>query len=116
NVWRQCRVEIDYKNGITYLEHSEGQPKDQFDHVGLILRWSPRGYLIDGIAKNADPATLAAVHPGDLLLRVDELDTAGAPLARVVDALRGEPGEEHAIVIERAGKTEEIGVKVARVL
>lgn len=117
NVLREFRVEIDYAAGKVYLTRSEAQRLEHdMDLVGLTLHRELRGYAIDAVSSANDARVLAGVRPGDVLLRVDELEASGATLAQVVDALRGEPGQERKLQIEREGKTIEIVAPVVRIL
>ena len=54
------------------------------------------------------------VEPGDRLLKVDGLEVTGASMGRVVDALRGRPGDVRLLQLERRGKTFTVRATVTR--
>ena len=117
NVWRAFRVEIDYANGATYLEKTGPLEASDLDLVGLIVRAQNDGsYVIAGVAKPNGQAAADAIHAGDKLIKIDGLDVTGAALVKVIDALRGKPGEQRTLVVERGQKPLTINVPVVRVL
>jgi C-terminal processing protease CtpA/Prc len=117
NVWRALRVEIDYANGATYLEKSGATDAHDLDMVGAILRAQADGsYSVVGVAKQDGKEMTDAVRAGDRLIKVDQLDVKGAPLVNVIDALRGKPGQAHALTIEREQKQVIVNAPVVRVL
>jgi predicted aspartyl protease len=117
NVWRALRVEIDYANGATYLEKSGATDAHDLDMVGAILRAQADGsYSVVGVAKQDGKEMTDAVRAGDRLIKVDQLDVKGAPLVNVIDALRGKPGQAHALTIEREQKQMIVNAPVVRVL
>jgi len=56
------------------------------------------------------------VEPGDRLIQVDALETTGATMGTVVDALRGKPGDIRVLVLEREGKRFRVEARVERYL
>lgn len=117
NVWRAFRVEIDYANGATYLEKSGATDPHDLDVVGAILRAQADGsYTVVGVAKQNGKETTDAIRAGDKLIKVDQLEVAGLPLVRVIDALRGRPGQSRRLVIEREQKQITVSAPVVRVL
>ena len=47
------------------------------------------------------PASRAGLRPGDLIVAIEELETLGLPLKKVVEILRGEPGSTVSIAVAR---------------
>lgn len=113
NVLRGFRIEIDFPNGMTYWQAGPHPAPGDLDVVGLTLRpEASGGYTIAGVVtKDGKPAVMG-VQPGDRLLSVASLETFGAPMGAVVDALRGKPGAVRSLVIEREGKRFTIEAKV----
>jgi len=103
--------------GAVYFE--KGAEFDLFDMdlVGLTLRPESDGsYSVLGVSsKNGKPA-VEGVEPGDKLLQVGDLKTAGATMGPVVDALRGKPGDIRTLVLERSGTQFTVEAKVMRFL
>jgi hypothetical protein len=104
NVLKGFRLEVDYPKQMTYWEESAAVVPERFDIVGLTIRPEPDGgFTVAGVATKDGRRTVDGVEPGDALIRVDALETAGAPMGQVVEALRGKPGEKRTLVLERAG-------------
>jgi predicted aspartyl protease len=117
NVWRAFRVEIDYANGATYLEKTGPLDASDLDLVGVIVRGQTDGsYVVAGVAKQDGKATTDAIHAGDKLIKIDRLEVTGAALVHVIDALRGKPGEQHTLTVEREQKSLTVKTPVVRVL
>jgi predicted aspartyl protease len=116
NILRAFRVEIDYANGVVYLE-KKGSPDTATDIVGLTLTAAPDGtYTVAGVAKQNGIQVIETVRPGDKLLKIDGLVVNGANFSRVVDALRGKQGQKRALVLERDGKQIDVVASVTRIL
>ena len=62
----------------------------------------------------AGKPVVEGVQAGDKLIRVDELDVAGATMGEVANALRGEPGSVRVLVIERGGERFTVAARVSR--
>lgn len=105
NALRAFRVEIDYENSAVYFEKGEKIDPHDMDLVGLTLRLEDDGgYRIIGVARTDGRSEVEGVEPGDRLLQVEDLKTAGATMGAVVDALRGRPGDTRLLILERGGK------------
>jgi C-terminal processing protease CtpA/Prc len=75
------------------------------DLVGIALRQlADSSYQIIGIAKKDGNPILEGVESGDILVSVGDLITKGATMGKVVDALRGNPGDIRSLIIERKGR------------
>jgi hypothetical protein len=117
NVLKLFRVEIDYTSGITYFEQHAQPDQRDMDLVGLTLYPQRDGtYSIVAVSDRNDPHVLQSVQVGDILLQVDALKVTGLSLPQVVDALRGEPGHMHMLLLERDGTCLVVNVPTARIL
>jgi hypothetical protein len=116
NVLKAFRVQIDYANGITYLE-KRGEADNALDIVGLTLRAQRDGtYLVAGVSKENSPEVIRDIKPGDKLIRVDKIEAPGAPLASVVNSLRGAPNKLRVLVLEREGRQFTVKAPAVRIL
>jgi hypothetical protein len=117
NALRAFRVEIDYAHGACYLERDAGCDLHDMDIVGLTLNPEPDGrFVVVGIVQVDGRPAVEGVEPGDVLLRIDGRETAGATFGTVVDALRGEPGEIRRLEVDRDGRRLQVDAEVARLL
>jgi predicted aspartyl protease len=116
NVLKSFRVEIDYANGVTYLER-RGDPDNALDIVGLTLRAQRDGtYTVSGVSKENSSDVIKAIESGDKLIRVDKLEVLGASLADVVNSLRGAPKQVRVLVLEREGRQFTVRAPVVRIM
>jgi len=117
NAFRTFRVEIDYPNSTVYFEPGPVPVATDLDIVGLTLRPElDGGYSVLGVARKDGRSAVPGVEPGDRLLRVDDLNTTGATMGTVVDALRGVPGATRVLVLERDGQRQRVEARVERFL
>jgi len=117
NALRAFRIEIDYVNGATYLEKTGSHEQNDLDIVGLTLRpMQDGGYVISAVSKQGSGDLADKVREGDRLISVDKLQVTGAPLAEVVNALRGKIGEKKTLTIERDGNRITVQAMVTRIL
>jgi hypothetical protein len=117
NAFRTFRVEIDYANDTIWFEQGPLSVSPDMDIVGMTLRpEGDGGYTVLGVAKADGMSTVPGVERGDRLVRIDGLDTRGATMGTVVDALRGRPGDVHALIVERDGRRRTVEAKVRRFL
>jgi hypothetical protein len=116
NVLKSFRIEIDYANGVTYLE-KRGDPDNALDIVGLTLRAQRDGtYLVSGVSKENSAEVIQAIKEGDKLIRVDKLEVFGAELADVVNSLRGAPKQVRVLILEREGRQFTVKAPAVRIL
>jgi hypothetical protein len=117
NAFKAYRVEIDYANSAVYFEGGAESDAHDMDLVGLTLRPAADGsYQVIGVATIDGRPAVTGVEQGDTLLEVDGLEVTGATMGTVVDALRGEPGELRALVLERDGERIAAEARVERFL
>ena len=117
NAFNAYRVEIDYAGEAVYFEKGAQPRLLDMDLVGLTLRPEADGsYTIIGVSSIEGKAAVEGVEPGDKLVRVGNLETAGATMGTVIDALRGAPGEKRALLLDRGGKRFTVEAVVRRFL
>ncbi len=117
NVLRDFRVEIDYKNGFTYLQRSASTGDADLLSVGLVLESGADGNpLVSGISSAAASDVKAQVQTGDKLLAVDDTPMRGRSLAAAAGALQGKAGARKQLSLERDGKTLTVSVTIQRLL
>ena len=117
NAFKSFRIEIDYKNSKVYFKKGTTSDTHDLDLVGLTLRLEDDGnYSIVGVSEKDGKPSVEGVESGDLLIQVDDLIIKGETMGKVVDALRGKPGDHHTLIIEREGKHFNVDAKVERFL
>ena len=117
NAFAAYRVEIDYAGSAVYFEKKAKADPHDMDLVGLTLRLRAEGvYEIVGAATAEGKPAVEGVKPGDRLMQIDGLETKGATMGTVVDALRGTPGDKRVLILEREGKRLSIEARVQRYL
>ncbi len=105
NVLRHFRVEIDYAKGTTYLESSAKDFETRLDAVGLVLGETQAGdHRVDGLAHAGGQPFCEGVQVGDLVREVDGQALEGLCHRQVIELLRGEPGTERSLTLERRGE------------
>ncbi len=117
NVLKHFRVEIDFEAGTTYLEQHTQTDQHDMDMVGLVLSPHADGtYRITAVADRNDSEVLQSIKPNDRLLQIDRQEVQGRSLNDVVDALRGEPGHVHILLLERERKQFTVNAPTANIL
>lgn len=117
NILKQFRVEIDYANGLVYLQRGGASEANDLDQVGLTLVAAPSGALmISAVSAGNDPGVVNGLRAGDRLLRVNGVEMNGATLSAAQKALAGRPGDTKTIVVERGGAQVTVQAKVVRIL
>ena len=117
NAFKNCRLEIDYANNAVYLEQRGEPDRHDMDLVGITVRLDPdSNYQVVGVALKDGVLYVEGIVNGDLLIQVDGFKTRGATMGTVVDALRGRPGEEHVLTLERNGVQFKVSARVQRLL
>ena len=117
NALKSFRIEIDYSDNKVYFKKGSSKDIHDLDLVGLTVRLEDDGnYRIVGVSNKDGKPSVEDVESGDILLQIDDLITKGETMGKVVDALRGKPGDHHTLIIERKGKQINIDAKVMRFL
>lgn len=117
NVFKTCRVEIDYQNQSVYLEKIKEYNGNDMDLVPLAI--SPQRdstFNVVGIASKNGKTLVNGILKGDKIMQIDSLKVKGNTMGTLMDALRGKPGDNHRIVIARDGKEIIVDAKVERVI
>lgn len=101
NVLKNFRLTIDYEGRTMYwFRQSEPDTSDQ-NQVGLTLRRRAGEYIVAFVATRNGKPTVEGVQAGDKLVRIGGLETKGATLGSIYDALHGKPGDVRVLVVER---------------
>jgi hypothetical protein len=117
NVLSLFRIEIDYANGATYFEKRAALNPNDLTLVGINLSPNADGsYKILSVSERHDKAVLEAIKADDKLIKIDSLEVTNAPLAKVIEALRGKADEKRTLVLERDGKQFSVVVPILRIL
>ncbi len=113
NAFKAYRIEIDYINAMVWLKKGAEPDKHEMDLVGLSLhQLADSSYQVVGVVQKDGKPLVDGVVSGDILFSIGNLETKGATMGTVVDALRGKPGEIRVLGIEREGKRFRTKVKV----
>jgi hypothetical protein len=117
NVFKSCRVEIDYPGSAVYFNKGPESDFHDMDMVGLTLRPEMDGnYSIIGVAEKDGIPAVEGIESGDILVKVDDLTVKNSTMGTVIDALRGKPGDTHQLILQREGKQFEVVGTVKRFL
>lgn len=117
NAFKPYRIEIDYLNSKIYLEKAGAADTNEMDLVGISLRLlHDQTYQVVGVVKKNGLPLVPGVEAGDILIRIDDLETKGLTLGTVTDALRGKPGDIHILTLNRNGKEVIVRAKTAHYL
>jgi hypothetical protein len=125
NAFKGFRVEIDYRGGTVYLERGAADDEHDMDLVDVTLQ--PDGNPPTGAASDASvPSSrtrwrvlgsrVQGVEAGDILLQVGKRSLSGVTMGAAVDALRGKPGDERVLTLERQGRRITVAARVRRLL
>jgi hypothetical protein len=115
------RIGLDYAHSLVYFEIGRTSNFPDFDVIGIILRPEDDGrFTILAVAdfdgKPSVPEGPEGIQKGDHLLAVGDIPTAGSTLGQVWSMLRGDPGQERKLTIERNGKQLAVIAKVQHFL
>lgn len=81
----------------------DAEPKPEFAGVGMTLSARDGAVVVEDVFQGG-PAREAGLRPGDLLVQVDGVPTAGASLTEVTGRVRGEVGAPVSLVVRRGGR------------
>ena len=103
------RVGFDFVHATVYFDIGRLLNFPEFDVVGLTLRPEDDGrFTILGTVRREEdrgqPAGNQSAANGDTLVAVDGIPVQGSTMGQVWSMLRGNPGQERQLTIERAGK------------
>lgn len=85
----------------------------QYGGIGALIRKNGEYVMISEPYENM-PAQKAGLLAGDIILKVDGKDAKGKNSSEISDVLRGQPGTELLLTIERPGIEEPIDVSITR--
>lgn len=112
NVLKQFRLTIDYPTRMMYWLKQGDPDSNDFDQVGLTLRFQHREYFVAAVARKNGSPTVEGVSPGDRLIRIGDLQTQNATWGAIYNAMHGKPGQTLILVLERGGNQFTVTTKV----
>ncbi len=112
NVLKSFRLTIDYPNHTLYWLKFAEPDADDLNQVGLTLESRLGEYVVAGIARKNQGATLDGVEVGDRLIEIDGLKLKDATWGEIYKALHGQPGEIRRLTLKRGGSTITLRVPV----
>lgn len=89
------------------------QTTGEYGGIGSLIRHSERGVLIAEPYENS-PAAKAGLRAGDLILKVDKTPASELTVEEVSERLKGTPGTELLLTIERNGEAESLEFFIIR--
>jgi len=87
----------------------------KYGGIGSIVRSNGDYVVISEIYKGF-PADLAQLKPGDILKKVDGVSLKGIPSDKISDKLKGNPGTDITLTVERDGKESEFQLKREKIV
>ena len=117
NAFVDFKVGIDYTNKNIYFERKQKADLIDMDIVGIAVRQEADGnYSIIGIASKNGIPLVEGVQPGDLLIQINDFQAKNKTMGKVIDALRGKPGEIRNLTLERNGSIIKLATEVQSIL
>ncbi len=99
------RIEVDFSTRKSWWSPGKEPVRRDLDLVPLSLRPHADGsFTVAGVVAKEGNPLITDVLTGDRLLGIDSLEVTASPMGRVIDALRGRPGETRTLRLEREGK------------
>jgi carboxyl-terminal processing protease len=87
----------------------------KYGGIGSLVRNSGDYVVISEVYKGF-PADKAGIKPGDLLKKVDGVSLKGLPTDKVSEKLKGNPGTDITLTIDRNGKEEDLAIKREKIV
>ncbi len=87
----------------------------RYGGIGSLVR-STGDYVVISEVYKGFPADKAGIKPGDLLKKVDGVSLKGLPTDKVSEKLKGNPGTEISVTIDRNGKETEYSLKREKII
>jgi hypothetical protein len=104
-VFQNYRVGLDYAHSTVYFDIGRLANFPDFDVVGLVLHPEDDGrFTVTAVIDFDGKPSVSGVQAGDTLVAVDGVAMSGSTMGQVWSALRGTPGQERRLTMERAGK------------
>ena len=85
-----------------------------FGGLGMQVESSGNGVRIVSLMPDSPAARTSALAPGDVIVRVDDEPLAGMTLGEAIVRMRGQPGSQVTISVQRSGHDAEISVALTR--
>jgi carboxyl-terminal processing protease len=89
--------------------------RDGYGGIGIMLNFEAGRVTVDTVIPES-PAARAGLKTGDMLLRIDRVETASMAESEVVDRLRGRVNSQVNLTLQRTGKDEPLAVALNRAL
>jgi hypothetical protein len=113
NMLLNYRVGLDYAQSTVYFDIGRLFNFPDFDVIGLVLRPEDDGsFTVLSVPEFEGKPAVEGVQPGDSLIAVDNIPVRGSTMGQVWSMLRGTPGQERNLTIERNGKQFAVGARV----
>lgn len=87
----------------------------KYGGIGSLVRGGGEYVVISEVYKGF-PADLAGIKAGDILKKVDGLSLKGLSTDKVTEKLKGEPGTDISVTIERNGKESDFSMKRQKII
>ena len=117
NAFIDFKIGIDYTSKNIYFERKQEADLIDMDIVGITVRQEADGnYSIIGIASKNGISLVEGVQPGDLLIQINNFQAKNKTMGKVIDALRGKPGEIRNLTLERNGSIIKLATEVQSIL
>lgn len=87
----------------------------KYGGIGSLVRNSG-DYVVISEVYRGFPADKAGIKPGDLLKKVDGVSLKGLPTEKVSEKLKGNPGTDITLTIDRNGKEEDLAIKREKIV
>jgi hypothetical protein len=111
------KVGIDHQHSTVYFDRAVTTPVPEMDVVGLILRPQDDGkYVVAGVAQSNGKSAAPDVTPGDVLVKIDNIDCGGGTMGQAWSLLGGSPGDVRELLLSRDGKQLTVKAAVQRFL
>jgi len=95
------------------MDEFQFQTTGEYGGIGSLIRRADDVVMIAEPYKGF-PAAKAGLRAGDKILKVDGISTSNMPIESVSDKLKGKPGTELALTIERYGEEKPLVYKLVR--
>ena len=111
------KVGIDHQHSTVYFDRASTTPVPEMDVVGIILRPQDDGkYVVAGVAQSNGKSAAPDVRPGDVLVKIDNIDCGGGTMGQAWSLLGGSPGDVRELLLSRDGKQLTVKAAVQRFL
>ncbi|HZF81124.1 MAG TPA: S41 family peptidase, partial [Rubrivivax sp.] len=102
-----------YVDARRYETERQDSPSS-FGGLGMQVESSGNGVRIVSLIPDSPAARASTLAPGDVIVRVDDEPLAGMTLGDAIVRMRGQPGSQVTITVQRSGHDAEISVALTR--